>query len=359
MTLPSVVLLHTTPGWRGSGKWTGTVAAGLAGRGVPVEVLAASDEVAGGLRDMGVEAVQIRVEDTGRREVAAVRRSLDRSRAGIVICNAPRDVRLARYATVWRRRKLVWAYNLHSRALPSDPLQQWIFRGLDHLVHQSAHSAAKLGRESPWLARKPSTRIANGLDATRYRPDPAARLRFRRRHGLTEDDRLVLTPTGALPEKSIDVAALAVALAAGDGPLTWAVCDSRPAVERLLPDDFNGRLLALGWLPEDEVHDAMQAADVVLLPGAVEIFGYATAEAMALGGVVLAADGGATPEVLGAAGILFPPGDHRTAAGRLVELFRDAPGRRALGLAARARITDEFPLEAMIDGYERLVRQLG
>ncbi len=351
--------MHTTPGWRGSGRWTGAIATGLLGRGVPVEVLVASDDVADGMARLGLSVTQVRVEDTGRREVAAVRGHLARCGARIVICNAPRDVRLARYASILRRRKLVWGYNLHSRALPSDPLQRWIFGGIDHLVHQSAHAAAKLERESPWLARTPSTRIANGLDPACYRPDPSARARFRTRHGLGEDDWLVLTPTAVLPEKSVDVAARAVAIAAEAGPLAWAVCDTRAAVEPLLPGGFGGRLLPLGWLATDELHDAMQAADVVLLPGSVEIFGYATAEAMALGATVLAADGGATPEVLGSAGVLFPPGDHAAAAGRLIALLGDASARGALGASARARIATDFTLEGMVDRYERLVRALG
>ena len=76
------------------------------------------------------------------------------------------------------------------------------------------------------------------------------------------------------------------------------------------------------------------------------------AEAMACGLPVVAARGGALPEVVGDAGLLVPPRDPVALAAAIDKLLGDAPMRRRLGRAARKRVLARFRWE---DTAQRVV----
>lgn len=343
----------TTPGWRGSGTSFVKIAAGLSHRGHSVRLIAGDVEVAGRFAAAGVAVDLVPTGDTGRREVGAVRSLFAGHGSEVVICDAPRDVRIARYASWPRRRAIVWRYNLHGRRLATDVLQRWLFGGVSHIVHQSRYSAARLQADSTWLFRRPASLIANGFDLDLLRPDLQRGAAFRMRHGVAADATLVATPTGAAPEKSLDVAREAIRLLGANRPLTWAVA-AKPGAMPV------GAVcvLALGYQPSTTLHDLISAADMVLLPAPGELFNNVAAEAMALGAVVVAANSGATPEVIGEAGALFRAGDAAEAAAVMSALLDDAPRRAALGDAAQRRIAECFPLSRMQAGFEALVRSL-
>lgn len=69
-----------------------------------------------------------------------------------------------------------------------------------------------------------------------------------------------------------------------------------------------------------------------------EAASLAVLEAMSLGLPVVATDHGGTPEVLGAAGRLVPPGDADALAGAIAALLDDAAARRACGAVGRAAV---------------------
>jgi glycosyltransferase involved in cell wall biosynthesis len=100
---------------------------------------------------------------------------------------------------------------------------------------------------------------------------------------------------------------------------------------------------------------------VVIHPATEEIFPNAVAEAMACGAAVLASDAGGTSELLGddgSAGVLAPAGDAGATGALLAELLDDAERRHAMGATAQRRLATEFPMSAMIDGYEELAREV-
>lgn len=344
-----VMLLLTTPGVRGSSVAFVKIARGLAERGHAVELVAGHGEVAEALQGAGCPVHLVPTGDTGRREVGAVRRLLSRQRTEVVIADAPRDVRIARYASLGRRRAILWRHNLHSRALATDILQRWLFGGVQRVLHVSAHSARVLAERSPWLHR-PATVIANGFDLASLSPDPVRGMEFRAAHGIAAEVPFVFTPTSPSPEKALDVAEAAMRHLAGARAVSWA---------HLGDGSVRGDHLGvhpLGRLSHAALLDGLRAADVVLLPSPSELFGNVTAEAMALGRPVVAASAGANPEIVGDAGILVAANDP-AAMGDAVALLLDDPAFAArLGEAARARIATHFTLEVMVDGYDRVVR---
>jgi glycosyltransferase involved in cell wall biosynthesis len=347
-----ITLLITTPGWRGSGGMFARIAHGLAEAGLTVQVIAGHRDVVAGFATHGIDATLVLTGDTGRREVAAVRQLLDAHQTRVILADSPRDVRIARYASVLRRRRIIWRYNLHSRRLATDFLQRWLFGGLDHIVHQSEYSRHRLGADSPWLSHIPDSVIPNGIasDALPLAPERGAE--FRRRYAIGAGDVLVVTPTSDSPEKQVPVARAAVERLALSRPVTWLVADAG-----VLPGARGLRVIAAGRLAASDVHDALRAADVVLLPSPVELFGNVTAEAMALGAVVVAADSGATSELVGDAGALFAPGDAAAAADAMTQLLADAGRRAAISALARERIVREYALDSMLARYVALLRQ--
>lgn len=354
----AVALMLTTPGWRGSGTSFRKIAAGLVRRGHDVMMVAGDAIVAERLAQPGVTVHHVPTGDTGRREVAAVRRLLRSQRTAVVLADAPRDVRIARYASWPSRRAIAWRYNLHGRQLATDPLQHWLFRGLRHVAHLSQYGADRLAATTPWLSRVPGSVIPNGFDVAALPPAPERGRAWRQVHGLAADAPLVLTPTPALPEKSVDIAAAAMThLAATRPEVQWVVSETPGDLATAGVAPTAGRH-AVGRLPVAALHDAMRAADVVLLPAASELFGNVTAEAMALGCAVVGASGGATPEVVGDAGLLFPVGDAMAASAAVAALLGDPVRRAALGVAARSRIATRYPLAAMEEGFDELVRGL-
>jgi glycosyltransferase involved in cell wall biosynthesis len=102
----------------------------------------------------------------------------------------------------------------------------------------------------------------------------------------------------------------------------------------------------------------LEGASVLLAPAPLEPFGLSVVEAMAHGLPVVAAAGGAHLETVGRDGLLFPPGDPRTAAAALVRLGDGPAVRRAVGEALRRRQQDRFTLAGHVDRLEGLYREV-
>jgi glycosyltransferase involved in cell wall biosynthesis len=110
---------------------------------------------------------------------------------------------------------------------------------------------------------------------------------------------------------------------------------------------------------QQDVRPWVAACDVVALCSRTEAFSLAAIEAMALGKpVVHAAVGGAAEMVFpGDNGYLFPVGDTSTFVDRLA-LLADRTVSRRMGARAREIAVLLFSEAAMVDRYERTLREL-
>jgi glycosyltransferase involved in cell wall biosynthesis len=150
-------------------------------------------------------------------------------------------------------------------------------------------------------------------------------------------------------EKGLDTLLEALALIRGE---RWqlTVVGEGPDRERLERFTSEQRLAArvrwMGALPPDRLTRLWPELDVLVLPSRklpawTEPVGQVLMEAMAHEVAVVGSDAGVIPEVIGAAGVIVPPGDPPALAAALRRLAADAQ-RRPLIQAARARAMQHF-----------------
>jgi glycosyltransferase involved in cell wall biosynthesis len=114
----------------------------------------------------------------------------------------------------------------------------------------------------------------------------------------------------------------------------------------------------LGWLAPEDVLRRVQQADAFLLSSLSEGISNAALEAMACGvPIITTACGGMSEAVTdGVEGWVVPVRDATALGAALLKLAGDAPRRRRMGEAARARVEREFRLDRQIGQWLQLFR---
>ncbi|MEY2412052.1 MAG: L-malate glycosyltransferase [Acidobacteriaceae bacterium] len=138
----------------------------------------------------------------------------------------------------------------------------------------------------------------------------------------------------------------------GDGP-------DRSQAERLaVSKGMHNSVLFLG--KQDEVHEKLAVADVMLMPSELESFGLAALEAMACEVVPIATRVGGVPEVIehGKSGYLAEVGDISAMAGYAIDLLSDENALRTMAKACRAVAQARFCTTKIIPQYEEFYRRV-
>lgn len=118
------------------------------------------------------------------------------------------------------------------------------------------------------------------------------------------------------------------------------------------------RVYFVGMLNAADLSRALQEQHVFVLPSVWgEPFGLATIEAMAHGICTVVSDSGASPELVGDAGVVVQTGHVADLARTLLELGGDEPRRRDLGQRARVRGLEAFGRDAFIGRLEAAVER--
>jgi glycosyltransferase involved in cell wall biosynthesis len=203
--------------------------------------------------------------------------------------------------------------------------------------------------------------IPNGVDLSRFHPDPAARAADGRRRLGLPDGPLVVFAGRLDPQKGLHTLVAAMrspALAAagahllllGDGPQR---ADLAQAIERA---DLADRVLFRGVV--EDVAPYLRAGDLFALPTLGEGMPNALLEAMATGLPCVASAVGGCRDVIvdGETGLLVPVEDATAFQAALEALVESAALRERLGAAARQAAVARFGLERMVDRYEACYR---
>jgi glycosyltransferase involved in cell wall biosynthesis len=129
----------------------------------------------------------------------------------------------------------------------------------------------------------------------------------------------------------------------GDGPF-W------PKVEQLIVEAGIGRRVRF-WGLRTDVAEFLAGAQLFLLISNCEGLPLSILEAMRAGLPVIASRVGGVSEAVreSETGFLIPRGDGETLRKRLIQLITDAPLRKRMGLAGRARYEAEFKFEHMFE----------
>jgi glycosyltransferase involved in cell wall biosynthesis len=355
----NILLVITANGWRGSGVSYAKIARGLLDRGHRTHIVTATTRLTDRLKQEGLPVTQLPRRDTGPREVLALWRAMRWNGAEALLTDAPRDVRLAAYATLLHRVPIVYRYNLNYRAPRSDIMDRLYLTRVAACFYQSRYIRSQAFRHVPRLRRLPSKRIPNGYDTSIFAPNPEAGLAFRARFDIPAGVPVVLTAAKLTHDKGHDVAIEALHQVRRDGAeMVYVICGdgSKEGELRELAAKCSLRTVFTGLLDRADMVAALSAADVVVHPSLHEIFPNAVGEAMSCGRAIVAADAGGTAELLGrdgTTGILVPPDSAEAMADAVRLLLEDRELRGEIGAAARRRIERRFPLSRMIDGYEQ------
>lgn len=122
------------------------------------------------------------------------------------------------------------------------------------------------------------------------------------------------------------------------------------------------RLHLLGELGAEDIADFFAALDVFVFPSLAETFGIAAVEAAQAGVPVVANHLPVLREVLSVAGepcAVFVDASDPAAFGAAVAGLVAAPGRAAEMAARGRRLAARYPIDAMVEAYDSLVRDLG
>ena len=114
-----------------------------------------------------------------------------------------------------------------------------------------------------------------------------------------------------------------------------------------------------GMLEGSALEAAVSSAVAVVVPSlAEEAAGLVAIEQMMRGRVVIASDTGGLGEIVGNAGLKFPPGDVAALTACLRRVLGDPELRVALGRAARSRALQHFTQQRMIEDHLQLYRRI-
>lgn len=210
---------------------------------------------------------------------------------------------------------------------------------------------------------KPVRVIPNGINCfDEFSPQLFNREARRKELGIASDDLAVFFVGRLSPEKNPDVFLRAAAAVLekgvkhvqffmiGDGPM-------RPEIDALLGEIDDKRVHYLGY--QSKVAQFLSAADIFVLPSAIEGFPLSILEAMAMETVVIASDVGAVAQVVesGKGGFVITPGSAKEIVALITKLLKDCKLMTSMKHVARDEVETKYSNIKLGENYRRLYRE--
>ena len=233
-----------------------------------------------------------------------------------------------------------------------------VLRGSSGVIANSRYTAAECERAAG--GSLPIHLIPPGVDVDRLAPvDSAERSEARRRLGLAESAPVVTSVSRLVPRKGMRTLIAASALLASEHEGLQVVIAGdgreRRRLARLI-DRLNAPVLMLSHLPDSGIADVYNCADVFAMLCRSrwmgleqEGFGIVFLEAAAAGVPQVAGDSGGVRDAVahGETGTVLKEPTAEAAAEAISALLNDDSRRRAMGDAARRRVTADFSCDVL------------
>jgi glycosyltransferase involved in cell wall biosynthesis len=275
-------------------------------------------------------------------------------------------------AKVAGRAKIVWGiHNSDLDATQTRRATRWTVAAcarLSHAIPDAILCVSRAARDFHVRARYAADKfevIPNGFDLAAYRPDPAVRLEVRSELGAEDGAVLIGLVARVDPQKDHTTLIRAASRMAVRVPeARFVLCgegatEGNAALAAALDEHrVRDRFLLLGR--RSDMPRVMAALDIATLSSAYgEAFPLAIGEAMACGIPCVVTNVGDSAFLVGQAGRVVPPRRHEQLADALQAMVAlGAEGRRALGLAGRARVEEHFSLPVIAARYAALYRRV-
>ena len=109
-----------------------------------------------------------------------------------------------------------------------------------------------------------------------------------------------------------------------------------------------------------DIKEILSAIDILVIPSLLEGFPMITLEAMAMAKPIIATNiDGITEQITdGINGILTPPKDSSAIAQAIITLINNRGKAKAMGLAARKKVEQEFSVDKMVAETEKVYLSL-
>jgi mannosyltransferase len=239
-------------------------------------------------------------------------------------------------------------------------ITRWLIRRMDAIIATSAISKSFLKREADV--------VMHGVDTETYAPprDRAAAFAeaglpgryaigcFGRVRAQKGSDVFVEAMCRLLPRYPDFTAVMVGAIT----PEQTAFAESLR--KRIDAAGLQSRIVITGELDIAEVPRWYQRLTIYAFTSRHEGFGLTLIEAMSVGAALVASRAGAAELVVedGVTGVLTPPGDVDALVAALEPLMRDPASAAAMGARARARVLEQFSLDAEANGIADVYRRL-
>jgi len=236
-------------------------------------------------------------------------------------------------------------------------IESWLLRSFDSVSSITPAMVARLAEKG--VAGAHRFLFANWVDTSAIQPAPS-QLRQQLKFPLGA---IVALYAGNMGEKQGVETLAEVAKCLVDEPVHLLLAGAGAALPRLVA--ATAGMAQVHWLPIQPVErlcDLLNAADIHLLPQRADaadlVMPSKLAFMLASGRPVVAgaSAGTAVARAIEGAGISVPPGDGRAMAAAIMALARDEAGRRRMGEVARERALADWDREAILAAYERRLR---
>jgi 1,2-diacylglycerol 3-alpha-glucosyltransferase len=240
-------------------------------------------------------------------------------------------------------------------AIPLWKMMLNVFNRLDLTTTPSKSAARILRGQKIYIPVRP---ISNGVDITRFHPNPETdRIGIRRKYNLHLEKPLFLYMGRLDGEKRIDVLIKAVALLKDVDDFQLVIGGYglyKTFLQNLVHElGLENRVNFIGYVAPDDLPSLLNCADVFVMPSPEELQSIATLEAMACGKPIIAANARALPELVAPEenGYLFQPNDPADAARMMRQFLQEKENWNRMGQVSFERV-QAHSLENTLVRYE-------